>query len=287
MRFNLSSKLIISHVGMGILPLLFISVVIWFNVSGSFETLGEKGIAAVEHVAREQLRAMCSIKEKQIAYFFRVMEGQMYMLRDNSWLQDTFSAFNREFTMAGDSVDSDEWKSLELTNNAVFQYICVNFDWNNLYLINRDGKIVYSMLKSSDLGMSLAENPLRNTSLGGAYAQLTKELGKDIAFGDYAPYPPLENLPSAFLVTRIYDTTGLEKEAVGYLAVQPSTEALRNAIKLASKKEESLEAYLVGSDGALSSVGLIRFDIFRQMLRCMRGTTVFPRSVTVPCTGGS
>ena len=40
-------------------------------------------------------------------------------------------------------------------------------------------------------------------------------------------------------------------------------------------------------DGALSSVGLIRFDIFRQMLRCMRGTTVFPRSVTVPCTGGS
>ncbi|RWX50234.1 hypothetical protein VU00_11173, partial [Candidatus Electrothrix marina] len=93
MRFNLGAKLIFSHLGMGILPLLFISVVIWLTVAGSFETIGDQGVSAVEHAAHDQLTTMCSMKEKQIAYFFRVMEGQMYMLRDNAWLQETFRSF--------------------------------------------------------------------------------------------------------------------------------------------------------------------------------------------------
>ncbi|MCI5197416.1 MAG: HAMP domain-containing protein, partial [Candidatus Electrothrix sp. AW5] len=253
MRFNLNAQLILSHLGMGIIPLLVISVVIWLTVADSFETIGNKGISAVEHAAYEKLTTMCSIKEKQIAYFFRVMEGQMHMLRDNAWLQETFTAFDKEFRAAGNSVDTDEWNSLALVNDVLFQYICVHFDWNNFYLINRDGKIIYSMQKSSDLGMALDKNPLQNTSLGKAYAQIRQAGGRDITFGDYAPYPPLQNLPSAFLVTRIHDSIGGTQEEIGYLAVQPSTEALRNMIKMASSKKGSLEAYLVGADGYMRS----------------------------------
>ncbi|MCI5140464.1 MAG: hypothetical protein D3909_01785, partial [Candidatus Electrothrix sp. ATG1] len=158
-------------------------------------------------------------KKKQIAFFFRVMEGQMYMLRENVWLQEAFSSFDREFTLAGDSVESEDWHSLALLNDVLFQYLCVHFDWNNLYLINRDGKIIYSMQKSSDLGMSLEMNPLKNTSLGQAYSRLRADEDLEIAFGDYAPYPPLDNLPSAFLLTRIHDSTGNIKGGIGYLAV--------------------------------------------------------------------
>ncbi len=270
MRFNLGIKLIFSHLGMGILPLLFISAVIWLTVAGSFETIGDQGVSAVEHAAHEQLTTMCSIKEKQIAYFFRVMEGQMYMLRDNAWLQKTFKSFDREFRLADDSVDTDEWNSLALLNDVLFQYLCVHLDWNNLYLVNRDGKIIYSVQKSSDLGMSLEMNPLVNTSLGKAYSRIRTEQDREIAFGDYAPYPPLDNLPSAFLVTRIHDDTGEMKEEIGYLAVQPSTEALKNMIKMASKKEQFLEAYLVGADGYMRSDSVLdpenysRAESFRQ-----------------------
>jgi tubulin-specific chaperone A len=253
MKFNLNAQLILSHLGMGIIPLLVISVVIWLTVADSFETLGDKGGSAVEHAAYDQLTTMCNIKEKQIAYLFRVMEGQMYMLRDNAWLQETFTSFDKEFRAAGDSVDSYEWDSLALLNDVLFQYLCVHFDWNNFYLINRDGKIIYSMQKSSDLGMSLEKNPLRNTSLGRAYAQLRQADDHDITFGDYAPYPPLDNLPSAFLITRIHDSAGGTQEEIGYLAVQPSAEALRNMIKMATRKEGSLEAYLVGADGYMRS----------------------------------
>ncbi|MCI5131951.1 MAG: hypothetical protein D3904_10585, partial [Candidatus Electrothrix sp. EH2] len=230
MSFNLGAKLIFSHVGMGILPLLFISAVIWLNVSASFETIGEKSVSAVEAAAHEQLTTMCSIKEKQIASFFRVMEGQMNVLRDNVWLQETFRAFDKVFRLADNSVDSDEWNSLALSNDALFQYLCVHFDWNNIYLINRDGNIIYSMRKSSDLGKSLNRNPLMTTSLGRAYSQVHTEGDQEIAFGDYAPYPPLDSLPSAFLVARIYDSSGEIQEELGYLAVQPSTEALKNTI---------------------------------------------------------
>lgn len=274
MRFNLGAKLIFSHLGMGILPLLFISVVIWLTVSRGFETIGETSVAAVEHVAHDQLTTMCSIKEKQIAYFFRTMEGQMYMLRDNSWLQETFQSVDREFRLARDSVESDEWNSLALLNDVLFQYLCVHLDWNNLYLINRDGDIIYSMQKSSDLGKSLVMNPLKNTSLGRAYSQIRTEQEREIAFGDYAPYPPLANLPSAFLITRIYDSSGERKEELGYLAVQPSTEALRNTIKLASSKTESLEAYLVGADGYMRSDSVLDPDNYSRVESFRQGNKV-------------
>ena len=96
------------------------------------------------------------------------------------------------------------------------------------------------------------------------------ERDRDVAFGDYAPYPPLDNLPSAFLVTPLHDSSGEIKEAIGYLAVQTSTEALRNMIKMASKKEASLEAYLVGADGYMRSDSVLdpenysRVESFRQ-----------------------
>lgn len=274
MSFNLGAKLIFSHVGMGILPLLFISAVIWLNVSTSFETIGEKSVSAVEAAAHEQLTTMCSIKEKQISSFFRVMEGQMNVLRDNAWLQETFRAFDKVFRQADDSFNSHAWNSLVLSNNIVFQYICMHFDWNNIYLINRDGNIIYSMRKSSDLGKSLNKNPLMSTSLGRAYSRVHTQWDQEIAFGDYAPYPPLDNLPSAFLVARIYDSSGEIKEELGYLAVQPSTEALRNTIKFASKKEKSLEAYLVGADGYMRSDSVLDSENFSLVESFRQGNKV-------------
>ncbi|MCI5140465.1 MAG: hypothetical protein D3909_01790 [Candidatus Electrothrix sp. ATG1] len=65
MRINLNAKLIISHIGMGIVPLLIISAVIWLTVSNSFETIGNTGVSAVEHAAHEQLTTMCSIKKNR------------------------------------------------------------------------------------------------------------------------------------------------------------------------------------------------------------------------------
>ncbi|CAK8711183.1 MAG: signal transduction histidine kinase [Candidatus Electronema aureum] len=263
---GLHTRLIASHLCVGIIPLLFIGVMLWLIASQGLKTVGGQGVAAVEQAAYDELKVMCQIKEKQIASFFKKMEGQMYMLRDNPWLMQVSQEFGQVFAGAGNSVSSDAWQKIAKENDFLFQDVCRDFDWHNVFLINAQGSIIYSLNKASDLGLSLSRPPLMSSSLGRAFAQLQQNSGQEMAFGDYAPYAPLNNEPSAFLITRIKN----KGEGNIFLAVQPSTEALRNMIRLVSEHKKTLEAYLVGKDGYMRSDSLVaperysRVESFRQ-----------------------
>ncbi|XOF32849.1 MAG: response regulator [Candidatus Electrothrix sp. YB6] len=267
MRFNLGAKLIISHLGMGIIPLLFISWTLLMTASEGLKTVGNQGVSAVEQTAYDQLSGMCQIKEKQIIYFFKEMSGKLSMVRNLPWLPDIFRAFHRAFTEGGNSTDSEEWHTLAGKYDQWFRDISLYFSWEDVFLINNNGYIAYSTNKASDLGMSLTREPLRSTSLGIAFDRLQATPDAGISFGDYAPYPPHNNEPSAFLMVRVEDEKGT---VIGYLAIQPSTRALRDMIKMGSKKDQGLEAYLVGADGYMRSDSVLdpenysREESFRQ-----------------------
>ena len=254
--FSLHGKLIFSHLCVGILPLLLLSGILWIITSSSLEQVEQQGLSAVEQVAYEDLQKICAIKEKQIAYFFQTLEGQMRMFRDNPWLLEIFTAFDTAFTEAEGAIYSAEWQRLAGKKDLLLRDICTDFDWHNLFLINAEGSIIYTLNKAADLGHSLHKAPLQQSSLGRAFADLQLNPGLDLAFGDYAPYAPLHNEPSAFLITHLRDSQQKNKN-IGYLAVQPSTDALRNMIRMAVGKNYSLEAYLVGMDGFMRSDTLL------------------------------
>jgi signal transduction histidine kinase len=258
MKASLSAQLLLSHLCVGLIPLLFISWLLWTSASKGLDNVSGQGVHAVEQAAYNELQLMCQIKEKQISYFFKVMVGQMHMLRDNPWfvrhvhnLDQAFTEVGRSADAENGSVHSEIWQHLARQADEVFQDVCTDFDWNNLYLINSDGRIIYSLRKSSDLGQSLVKAPLISTSLGKAFAQLRSNPERGAAFGDYAPYTPLDNEPSAFLITHIKQEK--DDRGAAYLAVQPSTTALRDMIKMGAARKQTLEAYVVGNDGYMRS----------------------------------
>ncbi|MGR0479952.1 MAG: response regulator [Candidatus Electronema sp. V4] len=266
-RRGLHARMIASHLGVGLIPLLFIGITLWLIAAQGLKTVGGQGVAAVEQAAYDELKIICQIKEKQVASFFKKMEGEMSMLRDNPWLLQVFSTLDQAFAKAGGAAaDAEIWQKLAQENDDLFRDVCRDFDWNNLFLINADGNIIYSLNKASDFGQSLSRAPLMSSSLGLAFALLRQNPGQNIAFGDYAPYAPLNNEPSAFLITRIKNIG----QGDAYLAVQPSTQALRTMIRMTGAKNRSLEAYLVGEDGFMRSDSMLapesysRVESFRQ-----------------------
>ncbi|MCI5165933.1 MAG: response regulator [Candidatus Electrothrix sp. GM3_4] len=272
MRCNLGAKLIISHLGMGILPLLFISAMLWITASDSLEMIGDKGAAAVEKAALDQLETICRIKKEQTISFFEVLEGQLNIVRSAPWVEPFFNSLNQTFTEEDNSVNSRSWHWLVKKHDALIMDLCARLNWRDMFLINSSGYIIYSMGKGTDLGMSLSEEPLKYSSFGRAFAELQNNTSGKTVFGDFAPYPPLHNAPAAFLLIRLSE---LED---AYMAVQIDTDAIKKIMASASDKASTLEAYLVGPDGYMRSDSILKPEKYSVMASFGQGNKVNTRA---------
>ena len=125
----------------------------------------------------------------------------------------------------------------------------------DLFLIDPDGRIVYTTEKEVDFGTSLLDGPYDTSNLAAAFAEARQSRGTEaVAVADYAFYAPSYGEPAAFLAAPLSDGT----EFVGVLAVQLPTDRL-NAIMTNGGRwtegglGETGEVLLVGDDGRLRS----------------------------------
>jgi class 3 adenylate cyclase len=124
------------------------------------------------------------------------------------------------------------------------------FGFYDLFLIDADGDIVYSVSKEADLGHSTVTGPVAGTNL----AQLVREVARrrqpgDTRMADFAFYQPSANAPASFVASPIFR----DNRFVGVLAVQISNADIDALVNDAGKWVEhglgkSGSAYIIGSD---------------------------------------
>ncbi len=280
-KIQLSAKLILTHLGMGIIPLVLIALILRMVASNGLEAVGEQGATALETAAYDQLKSMRAIKEEQITVFFQTLEGQLSVVKENPWTLQTLEAFSRA---ADDSVDSASWRALAKKHDQRFTSLSANLNWHDIFLINSDGKIVYTLLKEQDLGNFVDREPLKSSSLGKAYAKLRANPGIDFAFGDFAPYRPSGNKPAAFLISGIRDSNA---EVVAHVALQISTESIRNLMATGSDKKRALEAYLVGPDGYMRSDSILNPEDYSIAASFIQGNQVYTQASRSALSGNT
>ncbi len=251
MHLNLSTKLVASHLGLGLMALLFISFIFWMIASNVLKTVGRQGAAAVERVAYDELQSVCRAKEKQLNELFFRMDRQLQMINSNPWVAEAALTFNEAFVKADSSPGIESWQILVRKYDSLFSNVCTSLNWQDLFLISTTGSVVYSVNKGAELGLSLSREPLRSSSLGRAFAELRSAPEAETAFGDFAPYPPLRSAPAAFLITRVRHND----QVVAYLALQVAQESIQKIMEPSSPqgRGRTLEAYLVGEDGRMRS----------------------------------
>lgn len=136
-----------------------------------------------------------------------------------------------------------------------------SFGYYDIFLVDLEGSVVYSVYKELDYATSLIDGPYANSGLADAYrhAAETKEENA-VYFTDYAPYTPSYGVAASFVSTPIYN----KGEKTGVLIFQIPSERVNNILNYHNEWRstglgETGQTFVVGQDKTLrnNSRGLI------------------------------
>jgi methyl-accepting chemotaxis protein len=123
----------------------------------------------------------------------------------------------------------------------------------DLFLVNTEGRIVYTVFKETDFATSLKHGPWAQTSIAKAFEASTKlEAGK-VHIEDFAAYTPSYEAPASFAVTPIYKNGSF----IGSLMIQLPLDKISAVAGDRKGMGEKGETLLLGADLKL------RADTFR------------------------
>lgn len=152
--------------------------------------------------------------------------------------------------------DDSEYSKVHNRYHPIFRNIIEKFGYYDMFLIDPQGNIVYTVFKETDFTTNLKEGPYKNSNLAklNTIVQNTKE--RDYSkIVDFEAYEPSYNAPAAFIASPIYD----QSEFIGVLAFQMPVDEINNVMtgNRQWKQDglgESGETYLVGGDFLMRSV---------------------------------
>ena len=215
---KLKQKLISTFLSIALLPTLIVGGIASYTSSSSLEAQ-----------AFSQLIAVRELKKSQILNYFAESKGDIKMLSASlKKIVDTRSVES--------SVSSAH------DNNAYFQTFINTYGYYDLFLINAQGDVFYSVTKEADYQTNLVSGIYKNSGLGQLFNQV--RYSNNFAMADFSRYAPSNNEPAAFIALPFNANNG-EKLVV---ALQLSIEKINDIMQQRDGMGESGESYLVGTD---------------------------------------
>jgi methyl-accepting chemotaxis protein len=145
---------------------------------------------------------------------------------------------------------NDDYSGQHIVYHTSYMSLLKEFNLYDIFLINADGDIVYSVFKESDFATNLNEDRYKNSGLARAHNAAMNLPKGGVVYEDFSPYEPSYNKPAAFIAAPIYYG---ETDVEGTLVFQIPIEKINTVMSFNSKyKEVGLketgESYLVGND---------------------------------------
>ena len=287
-KFKLGTKLLISFLAVGIIPLSVIGVI----------TLTKSSSAISDQVFR-QLESMREVKQTQIDTLFAGIQGNMSVLletvktlrreafeklksverikknqiekyfnrvrNDIAVLSNSLDAYNlyvllrkyeiEEEIEADDPFVIDTYEYEELWNEkgkTLYDYMSV-YGYSDVFLISAEnGHVMYSAAKNPDIGTNLNSGPYKDEGLALLWRNVVTTKSPQIQ--DFSLYTPAKGQPFAFSGAPVFDLGG-EIQAVVVLQIPLS------AVNEIMQEREGLgrtgETYLVGGDQMMRSDSIL------------------------------
>jgi len=121
----------------------------------------------------------------------------------------------------------------------------------DIFLIDDDGNVVYSVYKEADFATNLVNGPWKDSDLAKVWRMVQDNFKKDyVAFTDFAPYAPSNSAPASFIASPIFDHEGATH---GTLIFQMPVDRINGIMQQATGMGETGETYLVGNDHLMRS----------------------------------
>ena len=117
----------------------------------------------------------------------------------------------------------------------------------DIFLINLDGDIVYSVFKEADFATNLETGLYADSGLADVYRGAKDLRRGTYSFADFAPYSPSAGAPAAFIGTPYHDLKGKLR---GVLVFQLPVDRLEAAV-ISNTAEEGVASYITNAQGVL------------------------------------
>lgn len=145
--------------------------------------------------------------------------------------------------------------NMEGEEGDYFTRFIKQYGYSDLFLIDPKGTVFYSVQHNDEYHTNLMTGKYADTGLGTVFRQAADN--RDFRFSDFAPYPPVDDAPVAFMAQPILaDNNNVELVVV----VQLPTDVINSVMQERSGMGKTGVTYLVGQDRRLRSDSVIAAD---------------------------
>lgn len=134
------------------------------------------------------------------------------------------------------------------------------FNYADIYLVSRKGRVVYSVTKGSEFGRLLSDEDLAGTGLAKSVAMARGKAAGEQVVLDFAPYDPVGGDPRAFLAAPFYDAEAGTGEQVGTIVIAVDTRLIDDVLAFNPVGSGAERVFVIGSDGFMRSNPAARRD---------------------------
>ena len=233
---------------LSIVPLIIISII---NSVNTRKSLFER--------EKQNLEAVIVNKANYINFYFSRMftdlNQQSNEITNIQFVSELHKAFIKSEKNIGDFVKSYTWALIDDKYGADLKVFQKTYGYYDVYLLDKDGNVLFSVSHRSDFGTNLYYGAYSNTKFAQACKKSFQE-GK-MTFSDFEFYEPYNNLPVGFITSLIVDEYG---DKIGVIAFQISNNQVNKIVHEKTGLGKTEEIYLIGNDLKMRSESFLDKD---------------------------
>jgi len=232
--------------------------------------------STVDEMSGDKLKTIAVARTHEVDRFMTRIETDLRLYADDPAVQDALGDFRRGFDAIGPgaaqtlqqafisenpnpagekhlmdrAAGSFDYNDAHAEYHPFFREVMDAKDYYDIFLLDRRGRLVYSVFKENDFAGTFAEGAgaLAQSGLGAVFqAAIASEHGH-ISFADFAPYAPSNGVPAAFMATPVFDHN---QTLLGVLAIQMPHSRISALFHDRTGLGETGETILAGADGLL------------------------------------
>ncbi len=162
---------------------------------------------------------------------------------------DGLDAEGRAELTGKDSKTMYAWRHTDV--HGSFYSSWKNNHYADIYAINKDGLVIYSVTKSGDFLQSVTDGPLKDTGLGRVFEQaIAADKGTQFQ-SEFEPYEAAGNSPSMFVAQPAFISSFAGEELGGVIVVRVGAEYLEAITNDRDGLGETGQVYMVNGEGTL------------------------------------
>jgi len=239
---SLAFTIIIWFLPLSLIPMLIIS----------YDSYQER-VKSLEKISYHDIKQVSLLEKKFINNWFHYREIDIKnwsLLESNiDFLSELSEDFKESELPLKSYMKSDSYINLSIEHEADMLHFVKDYDYlYDLFLIDKEGNILYTVENESDLGTNLKTGRYSNTKFAHAFVKTMND--EKIHFSDLELYAPSHGNVAGFFTAPMYDENG---ELIGCFGVHIKLDTIYNLFKKEKSENSEFTHYLVGVDGYVRS----------------------------------